>query len=69
MLMEEYRNFSKSQLQEMITLSPEQRQQVTAKTTVKQIREMKPKKQKPRFPVHLRHQPNNRVRMDCPAFR
>lgn len=48
MLMEEYRNFSKSQLQEMISLSPEQAKKVTAKTTVKQIREMKPKKQKPK---------------------
>lgn len=46
MLMEEYRNFSKSQLQEMISLSPEQAKKVTEKTTVKQIREMKPKKEK-----------------------
>ena len=48
MLMEEYRNFSKSQLQEMISLSPEQAKKVTEKTTVKQIREMKPKKEKPK---------------------
>lgn len=48
MLMEEYRNFSKSQLQEMISLSPEQTKKVTEKTTVKQIREMKPKKEKPK---------------------
>ena len=46
MLMEEYRNFSKSQLQEMISLSSEQAKKVTEKTTVKQIREMKPKKEK-----------------------
>ena len=45
MLQKEYKNFSKSQLQEMISLSPEQARKVTAKTTVKQIREMKtPKK-------------------------
>ena len=48
MLMEEYRNFSKSQLQEMISLSSEQAKKVTEKTTVKQIREMKPKKEKPK---------------------
>lgn len=48
MLMEEYRNFSKSQLQEMISLSPEQAKKVTEKTMVKQIREMKPKKEKPK---------------------
>lgn len=48
MLMEEYRNFSKSQLQEMISLSPEKAKKVTEKTTVKQIREMKPKKEKPK---------------------
>lgn len=47
MLQKEYKDFSKSQLQEMISLSPEQARKVTAKTTVKQIREMKPKKEKP----------------------
>lgn len=46
MLQKEYKDFSKSQLQEMISLSPEQARKVTAKTTVKQIREMKPKKEK-----------------------
>lgn len=40
-LQEKYRNFSKSQLQEMITMSTEQRQQVTEKMTVKEIRQMK----------------------------
>lgn len=40
-LQEEYRNFSKSQLQEMITMSGEQRQQVTEDMTVKEIRQMK----------------------------
>lgn len=45
MLQKEYKDFSKSQLQEMISLSLEQARKVTAKTTVKQIREMKtPKK-------------------------
>ena len=47
MLQKEYKDFSKSQLQEMISLSPEQARKVTAKTTVKQILEMKPKKEKP----------------------
>lgn len=40
-LQEEYRNFSKSQLQEMITMSDEQKKQVTEKMTVKQIRQIK----------------------------
>ncbi len=46
MLQKEYKDFSKSQLQEMISLSPEQARKVTAKTTVKQIREMKTPKKK-----------------------
>lgn len=46
MLQREYKDFSKSQLQEMISLSPEQARKVTAKTTVKQIREMKTPKKK-----------------------
>lgn len=40
-LQEEYQNFSKSQLQEMITMSDEQRQQVTEGMTVKEIRQLK----------------------------
>ena len=40
-LQEEYRNFSKSQLQEMITMSDDQKKQVTEKMTVKQIRQIK----------------------------
>lgn len=46
MLQKEYKDFSKSQLQEMISLSPEQARKVTSKTTVKQIREMKTPKKK-----------------------
>lgn len=51
MLQNEYKDFSKSQLQEMISLSPEQARKVTAKTTVKQIREMKTPKKKVEEPV------------------
>ncbi len=51
MLQKEYKDFSKSQLQEMISLSPEQARKVTAKTTVKQIREMKTPKKKVEEPV------------------
>ena len=51
MLQKEYKDFSKSQLQEMISLSPEQARRVTAKTTVKQIREMKTPKKKVEEPV------------------
>lgn len=51
MLQKEYKDFSKSQLQEMISLSPEQARKVTAKTTVKQIREMKTSKKKVEEPV------------------
>lgn len=51
MLQKEYKDFSKSQLQEMISLSPEQARKVTAKTTVKQIREMKTPKKKVDEPV------------------
>lgn len=40
-LQEKYRNYSKSQLQEMITMSDEQRQQVTEGMTVKEIRQIK----------------------------
>lgn len=40
-LQDEYRNFSKSQLQEMITMSDEQRQLVTEDMTVKEIRQIK----------------------------
>ena len=40
-LQDEYRNFSKSQLQEMITMPDEQRQLVTEDMTVKEIRQIK----------------------------
>lgn len=53
MLQKEYKDFSKSQLQEMISLSPEQARKVTAKTTVKQIREMKTPKKKVEEPVKV----------------
>ena len=56
MLRKEYKDFSKSQLQEMISLSPEQARKVTAKTTVKQIREMKTSKKKVEEPVVVAEQ-------------
>lgn len=52
-LQPEYRNFSKSQLQEMLNMSPEQIGQVTEDMTVKEIRKLKkpetaePEKKKP----------------------
>lgn len=41
-----YEEFSSSQLSEMLTLSDSQIEQVSAETTVKEIRAMKPKKEK-----------------------
>ena len=38
---EEYRNYAYSKLQEMLTVSPEDRELITEATTVKQIREIK----------------------------
>lgn len=45
-LLEQYQKFSSSQLSEMLTLSDGQIEQVTVETTVKEIRAMKPKKEK-----------------------
>lgn len=45
-LLEQYQNFSSSQLSEMLTLSDNQIEHVTEQTTVKEIRSMKPKKGK-----------------------
>lgn len=45
-LLEEYKDFSSSKLTEMLTLDPEQLSQVTKNTTVKEIRDLKPKKEK-----------------------
>lgn len=45
-LLEQYRNFTSSQLSEMLTLSDSQMEQVTEQTTIKEIRAMKPKKAK-----------------------
>lgn len=45
-LAEEYRLYSKSQLQEMLSLEDGQLKEVKPEMTVKQIREMKPKKKK-----------------------
>lgn len=42
-LAEEYKDFSKSQLQELLTLPPEQREVVTPEMTVSEIREIKKK--------------------------
>lgn len=47
-LLEEYKDFSSSKLSEMLTLSDNQLKKVKAETTVKEIREMKPKKDKPK---------------------
>lgn len=46
-LLEAYREFSQSQMVEMLSLTDEQVEQVTKDSTIKQIREMKPKKPKP----------------------
>lgn len=46
-LLEVYREFSQSQMVEMLSLTDEQVEQVTKDSTIKQIREMKPKKPKP----------------------
>ncbi|MCM1495989.1 MAG: hypothetical protein NC089_09365 [Bacteroides sp.] len=45
-LLEQYEKFSSSQLSEMLTLTDGQMEQVTVETTVKEIRAMKPKKEK-----------------------
>lgn len=45
-LLEQYEKFSSSQLSEMLTLTDGQIEQVTVETTVKEIRAMKPKKEK-----------------------
>ena len=46
-LLDTYREFSQSQMVEMLSLTDEQVEQVTKDSTVKQIRDMKPKKPKP----------------------
>ncbi len=48
---EKYRDFNKSQLQEMLSLDEEQLEQVTPDMTVKQIRELRTPKEIPYFPI------------------
>ncbi len=48
---ERYQDFSKSQLQEMLSLDEEQLEQVTPDMTVKQIRELRTPKEIPYFPI------------------
>lgn len=60
-LQPEYRNFSKSQLQEMLNMSPEQIEQVTEGMTVKEIRKLKRPEELPREEVFATSQQNESV--------
>ena len=46
-LLDTYREFSQSQMVEMLSLTDEQIEHVTKDSTIKQIRDMKPKRPKP----------------------
>lgn len=67
-LAEEYRQYSKSQLQEMLSLEDKQLKEVRPEMTVKQIREMKPKKKKSETEAGNAAEPVHRFKNDLEAY-